>query len=143
MLNLPWSLAGSDKNDTDGIVDGHAYSLIATRNNVCGNPANDLMLYRNPHGRTEFRGEWHDGSAEWTENPGAAAELHYTPDPNDGLFWISKRDAFKYFQSSVSSSASSGPAAPRPAPAAVLEHAVRRRDDGACRRAAPAAIGRS
>jgi hypothetical protein len=100
------------------------------------------MLYRNPHGRTEFRGEWHDGSAEWTENPGAAAELHYTPDPNDGLFWISKRDAFKYFQSSVSSSASSGPAAPRPAPAAVLEHAVRRRDDGACRRAAPAAIGR-
>ena len=26
--------AGSDKNDTDGIVDGHAYSLIAVKKNV-------------------------------------------------------------------------------------------------------------
>jgi hypothetical protein len=26
--------AGSDTNDTDGIVDGHAYSLIATKKNV-------------------------------------------------------------------------------------------------------------
>ena len=39
------------------------------------------------------------GSKEWSDNPTAAAELNYTPDPDDGLFWISKRDAFRYYQS--------------------------------------------
>jgi len=91
-----WSLAGSDKNDTDGIVDGHAYSLIAVKKNVCGQ--HDLMMFRNPHGKTEFKGEWHDGSVEWQQNPTAAQELNYRSDPNDGLFWISKKDAFRYFQ---------------------------------------------
>ncbi len=88
--------AGSDTNDHDGIVDGHAYSLITVRKNVCGKF--DLMLFRNPHGKTEFQGEWHDGSKEWQQHPTAAQELNYTQDPNDGLFWISKADAFRYFQ---------------------------------------------
>jgi hypothetical protein len=56
------------------------------------------MMFRNPHGCTEFRGSWRDGSKEWDENPSAATELNYVPDPNDGLFWMAKDDAFRYFQ---------------------------------------------
>ena len=66
------------------------------KKNVCGQ--HDLMMFRNPHGKTEFKGEWHDGSVEWQQNPTAAQELNYRSDPNDGLFWISKKDAFRYFQ---------------------------------------------
>ena len=58
-----------------------------------------MKLFRNPHGRTEFNGAWRDGSKEWRDNPTAAAELNHKPDPNDGLFWISKKDVFLYFQS--------------------------------------------
>ncbi len=32
----------------------------------------------------------------------APQELNYVPDPNDGLFWMAKDDAFRYFQESPS-----------------------------------------
>ena len=67
---------------------------------VCGK--HDLMMFRNPHGCTEFKGAWRDGSKEWSQNPSAAKELNYVPDPNDGLFWMAKDDAFRYFQESPS-----------------------------------------
>ena len=60
------------------------------------------MMFRNPHGCTEFKGAWRDGSKEWSQNPSAAKELNYVPDPNDGLFWMAKDDAFRYFQESPS-----------------------------------------
>ena len=63
---------------------------------MCGK--HDLMMFRNPHGCTEFKGAWRDGSKEWSQNPSAAKELNYVPDPNDGLFWMAKDDAFRYFQ---------------------------------------------
>jgi hypothetical protein len=39
--------AGSDTNDTDGIVDGHAYSLIATKKNVRAESSSLLPLPTN------------------------------------------------------------------------------------------------
>jgi len=39
----------SDKQSTDGIVDNHAYSIIDSRQNICGTGI-DLLLIRNPWG---------------------------------------------------------------------------------------------
>jgi hypothetical protein len=63
----------SDKNSTDGIVDNHAYSVIDSRQNVCGTGI-DLLLVRNPwgkggeleNGRCD-NGDESTGSTEWTK----------------------------------------------------------------------------
>ena len=47
------------------------------------------------------QGAWRDGSKEWRDNPTAKAELNYEFDPNDGLFWISKQDAFRHYQACI------------------------------------------
>ena len=39
----------SDKEKTDGLVDNHAYSIIDSRQDVCGTGI-DLLLIRNPWG---------------------------------------------------------------------------------------------
>jgi hypothetical protein len=41
--------SGSDTEDTDGIVDGHAYSVITCVNDAAGTEF-DLVKMRNPHG---------------------------------------------------------------------------------------------
>lgn len=43
----------SDKNSTEGLVDNHAYSVIESRNNVCGTGI-DLLKVRNPWGSGEI-----------------------------------------------------------------------------------------
>ncbi len=48
---------------------------------VCG--AHDLLLFRNPHGCTEFDGAWHDGSKEWDENPTAKEVREYSQSPRE------------------------------------------------------------
>ena len=42
--------SGSDRNKTDGIVDGHAYSVLTCRDSVAGTEI-DLIKVRNPWGR--------------------------------------------------------------------------------------------
>ena len=44
---------GSDENSTDGIVDGHAYSVLHVVNDACGTGI-DLIKMRNPHGKNEI-----------------------------------------------------------------------------------------
>ena len=39
----------SDKQTTDGLVDNHAYSVIDSRQDICGTGV-DLLLIRNPWG---------------------------------------------------------------------------------------------
>ena len=46
--------SGSDTNMTDGIVDGHAYSVLTYRDNVAGTEI-DLIKVRNPWGRGKQR----------------------------------------------------------------------------------------
>jgi hypothetical protein len=40
----------SDKNTTNGVVDNHAYSIIDSRQDICGTGI-DLLLVRNPWGK--------------------------------------------------------------------------------------------
>ena len=88
--------AGSDTNTTDGIVDGHAYSLLTCKNDVAGTEV-DLLQMRNPHGKGEITdGKWGDDGPGWKESPQVEAELKPVK-ADDGIFWVSKEEFFKHF----------------------------------------------
>lgn len=51
-----------------GLVDAHAYSLIAAKEikNDLGKPVR-LLQIRNPWGKKEWSGDWSDASKLWTD----------------------------------------------------------------------------
>ena len=64
-------LTGSDLTKV-GLVDSHAYSLIAALEVSCGPFTKErLLMLRNPWGFREWSGDWSDTSSKWRENPGA------------------------------------------------------------------------
>ena len=87
----------SDKETTDGIVDNHAYSVIDSRQDICGTGI-DLLLIRNPWGRG---GEIENGQfvrfgPGWDKYPDVRDELN--PVMEDcGIFWVTKEEFFHYF----------------------------------------------
>lgn len=89
--------AGSDTNTTDGIVDGHAYTVITCLNDVAGTE-HDLIKVRNPWGKGEFTsGQWCDDGPGWADYPQVKNVCKPTK-ANDGVFWLSKEEFFKYFR---------------------------------------------
>ena len=88
--------AGSDSESTDGIVDGHAYSVLACHNDVAGTDV-DLVKVRNPWGKSEItEGEWDDDGPGWKAYP-QITELLKPVAADDGIFWVSKAEFYKYF----------------------------------------------
>ena len=88
--------AGSDSETTDGIVDGHAYSVLRCVNDVAGTE-HDLIKVRNPWGKGEFEsGMWDDDGPGWDQFPEVKAELQPVM-RDDGVFWVSKQEFFKHF----------------------------------------------
>jgi len=85
------SNSGSDSDTSgQGVVQGHAYSLITVKTNVAGSGYN-LVCLRNPWGKSEWKGDWSDESDLWDANPEVAQECgHVVCD--DGVFWISFED---------------------------------------------------
>lgn len=85
------SSAGKDTEmSAQGIVQGHAYSLLGVVENVAGTGI-DLVQLRNPWGHQEWSGDWSDKSELWEENPEIAQQLgHKTGD--DGMFWMAWED---------------------------------------------------
>lgn len=83
--------AGSDTHISDqGIVQGHAYTIISVFENPGDSGAN-LLYMRNPWGKQEWQGAWSDGAAEWDENPDVADEVGYE-EGDDGAFFIELED---------------------------------------------------
>lgn len=83
--------AGNDKEDVDGIVQGHAYSLIAAKE-VDGF---QMVQLRNPWGTFEWKGAWCDSSPLWQQYPKVARALRGTDGPavkDDGAFWMEFKD---------------------------------------------------
>ena len=90
------TVAGSDTNDTDGIVDGHAYSVLECVNDAAGTDI-DLVKMRNPWGSGEIdTGRWDDDGPGWDEYP-QIKELLKPVKADDGIFWVSKEEFFQYF----------------------------------------------
>merc|ERR1712176_1293546 len=81
--------AGSDSNTTDGIVDGHAYTILECIDNAGGTEF-DLIKVRNPWGSGEFKsGKWDDDGPGWKQYPQVKAALRPVQ-ADDGCFWVNK-----------------------------------------------------
>jgi len=88
------SIAGDEmeKERSDGLVERHAYSLIA----VSEIPLEDgsggsvrLVQLRNPWGNDrEWNGDWSDKSELWSLQPEVAKACGFTGAAADGLFWM-------------------------------------------------------
>lgn len=72
--------------DDNGIVPGHAYTLIAAKEvkNKNGNKER-LVKLRNPWKKGEWNGRYNDKSADWTD--ALKKQLKWT-DEDDGIFWM-------------------------------------------------------
>jgi hypothetical protein len=81
-----------DCTDRNGVVAMHAYSIMEARE-VRGER---LLRLRNPWGKTEWQGDWSDGSPQWT---GEWLSLLNHKFGNDGVFWISYKDLLRKYQS--------------------------------------------
>ena len=77
-----------EKARSDGLVERHAYSLLAAKEVE----DTKLVCLRNPWGNSrEWNGAWCDGSAEWGEHPEVAEEIGHSSGA-DGKFWMSFDD---------------------------------------------------
>jgi hypothetical protein len=89
--------AGSDKDSTDGIVDGHAYTILACRELKVGDKTFELIKVRNPWHSGEFTsGQWDDDGPGWKEYPEVKKLLRPVV-ADDGIFWLDKDEFFEYF----------------------------------------------
>ena len=56
---------GEEENE-EGIISGHAYSVISLHEFVHENDTVRLIKLRNPWGKGEWTGDWSDNSEKWT-----------------------------------------------------------------------------
>mmetsp|Transcript_29289 Transcript_29289/g.85881 ORF Transcript_29289/g.85881 Transcript_29289/m.85881 type:complete len:491 (-) Transcript_29289:376-1848(-) len=88
-----------EKNLDNGLVMGHAYSVLDARSfkdkKAPGGRVNLIQL-RNPWGEHEWTGAWSDSSKEWKEYP-TAKKILKPKDDNDGTFWMSWEDFSKFY----------------------------------------------
>jgi hypothetical protein len=88
--------SGDDTNSRNGMVDGHAYTVLQAIENVAGSGF-DLVQVRNPHGHGELEsGYWDDDGPGWDKYPKVKKALRPIK-RDDGIFWMSKEEFFKYF----------------------------------------------
>jgi hypothetical protein len=86
----------SDKNQTDGMVDDHAYSVIDCHHNVVGSGI-DLIKVRNPWGKGEIEdGQFDDDGPGWDRYPQIKKRLKPVV-ADDGIFYVTKEEFFNYY----------------------------------------------
>ncbi|CAE8583774.1 unnamed protein product, partial [Polarella glacialis] len=89
--------AGSDTDKSDGIVDGHAYTVLACIGNA-GGAGFDMVKMRNPWGKQEFEcGGWTDDGPNWQQYPRVFEACGQPVARDDGVFWMQKEQFFEYF----------------------------------------------
>ena len=60
------SLGEGEEENEDGIISGHAYSVLSLHEFEHENEKVRLLKLRNPWGTGEWRGDWSDNSDKWT-----------------------------------------------------------------------------
>jgi len=82
-----------------GIVDNHAYCVVQVRNDVAGTGV-DMIQVRNPWGKgAAEKGKFRDKGPGWKKYPTIKSELNpVAADADDGLFWVTKEEFFKYYE---------------------------------------------
>ena len=87
----------SSVGQDSGLVEDHAYSLVSAYINVAGTGIG-LLNVRNPWGAGEINdGEFDDDGPGWEKYPEIKEELK--PEfRDDGAFWITKEEFFRFYQ---------------------------------------------
>jgi len=93
------SLAHLEDHVAQGIVPGHAYTVLDAREFASENGPVRIVKLRNPWNRGEWRGPWCDGSRLWRSELGVriAKDVKYEA-KEDGEFWMSLQDLLQRFQ---------------------------------------------
>lgn len=93
------STSENTKNEENGIVSTHAYTLLSVKQYNHEGKNLKLLKIRNPHGCTEFNGDWSDVSDLWTDklNKVFGHKINSEEDYDDGLFFICLEDFLKFY----------------------------------------------
>lgn len=90
-----WPMTAGSNDDpnesvqANGIVNGHAYSLLAGYDIECEGKGVQLVKLRNPWGQKEFNGRWSDTSRDWDRlSSKTRNEINRDRKPNDGIFFM-------------------------------------------------------
>ena len=94
--------AGAETRGADGLVYGHAYTVIECREVAAAtlgprSPAR-LMRVRNPWGTFDWNGAWSDRSGAWDAHPDVRAAVDPALAEDDGEFWIDFDDFAAHFR---------------------------------------------
>jgi len=98
------SLSNLEEKFLNGIVGGHAYSILQAvavpADEDKGNEELNLLLLRNPWSHGEWKGDWSDGSRMWDRRPDAVTAIGdkaKVREGDDGAFFISYDDFIERF----------------------------------------------
>lgn len=79
----------------DGLVTGHAYSLLDIKDATINGKKTTLAKVRNPWASERYNGPWRAGDPNWT----SALKKHLgETGANDGTFWMPFDNFMKYFR---------------------------------------------
>lgn len=90
---------GGVKDESQGLVKGHAYSLLCVAQATKSFASQEYFRFvqiRNPWGDGEWTGRWADKSKEWNEFPYVREVLGQTS-KDDGAFWMQWEDFCTYW----------------------------------------------
>ena len=86
----------AEEAETDGIVMGHAYTLLSVAQVTdAEGTAHKLVKLRNPWGSGEWQGRWSDKSDLWTDD--LRQLVGHDGDKDDGIFWMAFEDFSRIF----------------------------------------------
>lgn len=94
-----WCGSATDEGLKQGLVTGHAYSLLSGKEVTLDNGSKmQLVKVRNPWGTGEWTGDWSDTSSLWTDSIKKKLGIKSLSFKNDGAFWMDWQDFNKQFQ---------------------------------------------
>ncbi|XP_054422036.1 calpain-14 [Pteronotus mesoamericanus] len=88
---------GSERVLENGLVDGHAYTLIRIWKVTCNHAPEYLVKLRNPWGKVEWKGDWSDSSSTW-DLLSPKEKIVLLRKDNDGEFWMTLKDFKTHFK---------------------------------------------
>lgn len=95
--------AGIAQANRQGLVNGHAYSVLrirTVRKQASSTDYFQMVQIRNPHGGGEWSGSWSDRSHLWQSYPRVKDKLIGRDSlREDGSFWMQWQDFVRYWQS--------------------------------------------
>ena len=79
-----------DLAEKQGLVCGHAYTLLAVHEFMDKGKERRLVKLRNPWGSGEWNGSWSDNDKRWTDQ--LRKDVEFDGGKDDGIFWMSYED---------------------------------------------------